>query len=89
MLSGAHVCEAQRMWESSREAGAFHLGQDMQCSQTAALPLPLTSIQRRVHRIFSVSLSIYGFVSLNCFASLAGIKYYLFEILFSIYFHKN
>lgn len=77
------------MWESSRDAGAFRLGQDMQCSQTAALHLPLTSIQRRFYRIFSISLSIYGFVPLNCFATLAGIKYFLFVILFSIYFHKN
>lgn len=77
------------MWESSQDAGAFRLGQDMQCSQTAALHFPLTGIQRRFYRIFSISLSIYSFVPLNCFATLAGIKYFLFVILFSIYFHKN
>ena len=66
VCSQVHGCEAQRMWQSSRDAGAFRLGQDMQFSQTAALHLPLTNIQRRFYRIFSISLSIYGFIPLNC-----------------------
>lgn len=81
-----HACEDQRMWESSWDASALHLGQDVQFApQTIAQRLPLTSIKRKLHFLHIIvhtwrcSFKIFSQSDRYKLLSLCGLIFHLFS----------